>query len=157
MRTRPEGSGARLDGPISLSVGDTELGDSFIAGHCRFSSLAIATVLASIGHFYTIELDFKLNLKVRPYAYKAQGHALTPMLDDRLGFCRFHWPLWACSIPHSSSEGSISARLESPAPRSRPYPRGFAAPLLDPGETSRQALCGRLRTLSPPTHRAQPH
>lgn len=33
------------------------------------SSLFASTLVASITHFYTIELDYKLSLKVRPYAY----------------------------------------------------------------------------------------
>lgn len=34
-----------------------------------FTSLPVTTMLASLAHFYVIELDYKLNLKVRPYAY----------------------------------------------------------------------------------------
>lgn len=34
-----------------------------------FTSLPVITMFASLAHFYVIELDYKLNLKVRPYAY----------------------------------------------------------------------------------------
>ncbi|KAJ8599768.1 hypothetical protein CTAYLR_003416 [Chrysophaeum taylorii] len=61
---RSDNSKAKVSALKKVAVVFGLLGQFLLA----FSSLAATTLVAAVAHFYTIELDYKLSLKVRPYA-----------------------------------------------------------------------------------------
>jgi hypothetical protein len=54
---------------ILLGVGGQLSIVSGFYGYSSFATLALASTALSIGHFWTMEVDYKYKLQVRPYAY----------------------------------------------------------------------------------------